>query len=248
MMVLIGVGDGDGSAPDAIVASPSGKAIVWLAGGQLWTWLINSEHGRFKSFEAHQVHVPEDVAVTDACMDASGVVDVRCADGNRYKYACDADALLAPGEWGPLLCTYPFSLDWCANKCRTSCDAYLEACAKAFPGITGLLVCAHAELPESGGLPDGFREVHFAPDCSCVEPLAFAGMGLERVLLSAGVIEVGQYAFAWNWRLCELVIEGDISRVADWAADAFDSCPCEKEYLEQRRKVQAERGSSASAG
>lgn len=220
--------------PDAIVASPSGRSIVWLAGGQLWTWLLNREREVFSSFEAHRVFIPGGAAVSDARMNTNGMLDVWCEDGNRYEYACDIDALLAPGKWGPLLCTYPYSLDWYACECRTSCDAYFKACAEALPNVTGLLVCANAELPESHELPDGFREVRFASDYGCVEPLEFANMKFERVVLSAGVAEVGQCAFAWNSILGELVIEGEASRIAKWAADAFDGCPCEEAYLERR--------------
>lgn len=225
--------------PEAVVASPSGKSIVWLVERQLWTWLFNHERGRFSSFEAHQVYIPDGSAVVDARMNSNGMVDVWCADGNQYEYACDIDALLAPGKWGPLLCTYPFSFDWYAFECRTSCDAYLKACAEALPDIAGLLVCAKAELPESHELPDGFREVRFSSDYDCVESMTFDSMKIERVALSAGVAEVGQCAFAWNSALSELVIEGDIARIAGWAADAFDGCPCEEEYLELRRKAQS---------
>lgn len=226
--------------PEAAVASPSGKSIVWLAEGQLWTWLYNPKREGFASFEGHQVHVPEDVAVADARMGANGMVDVWCADGSRYQYACDADALLAPGERGPLLCTYPRWLDWYALECRTSCDAYFKACAEALPGISGLLVCADADSFASSEFPDGFREVRFSEDCDCVESYMLAGAKLERVVLSAGVSEVGQCAFAWNRSLRELVIEGDASRIAGWADDAFEDCPCEEEYLELRRKAQTE--------
>ena len=225
--------------PDAAVASPSGKSIVWLAGGQLWTWLYNPKRGRFASFEGHQVHVPEDVAVADARMNANGTVDVWCADGSQYEYACDVDALLAPGKWGPLLCTYPCAWDWYAWECRTSCDEYFKACAEALPDIAGLLVCAKAEPFASAELPDSIREVRFSTDCDCVESLMLAGAKLERVVLPPGMSEVGQCSFAWNRALRELVIEGDVSRIAGWAADAFDGCPCEAEYLELRRKAHA---------
>ena len=226
--------------PDAIVASPSGRSIVWLAGGQLWAWLFNSQRGQFASFEAHQVFIPGGAAVADACMNANSMVDVWCADGNRYEYACDVDALLTPGKWGPLLCTYPCSFDWYALECRTSCDAYFKACTKALPEISGLLVCANAGSFESAELPDRFREMRFSEDYDCVECFLFAGAKLERVVLPANVSEVGGCAFAWNSTLSELVIEGDISRIAGWAADAFDGCPCEEEYLEMRRKAQTE--------
>ena len=226
--------------PEAAVASPSGKSIVWLVDGQLWTWLHNPRRGGFASFEGHQVHIPDGATVADARMNADGVVDVWCANGSRYEYACDADALLAPGEWGPLLCTYPRSLDWYAFESRRSCDAYLKACVEALPSIAGLLVCAYAEPFASTEFPDGFREVRFESECDCVESYMLAGTKLERVVLHAGVREVGQHAFAWNRGLCELVIEGDASRIASWAADAFEDCPCEEEYLELRRKARVE--------
>lgn len=228
--------------PDAIVASPSGKSIVWLAGGQLWAWLLNRERGKFASFEAHQVNIPGDIAVTDARMYETGILDVWCADGSRYEYACDIDALLAPGKWGPLLCAYHYSYDWYATECHDSCDAYIKACAEALPCLTGLLVCAYAELPRSCELPDGFREVRFSSDCESVEAFAFGSMSFERVVLPASVTEVGECAFAWNRTLNELVIEGDASRIAGWAADAFEGCPCEDEYLELRRKAQTDQG------
>lgn len=224
--------------PEAAVASPSGKSIVWLVDGQLWTWLRNPEREGFASFEGHQVHIPDDAAVADARMNANGVMDVWCADGSRYEYACDADALLAPGKWGPLL-IYPHSLDLYALERGTSCDSYLRACVEALPGIAGLLICAYAESLGSINLPGAFREVRFASDCDCVEDYMLAGARLERVVLPVGVREVGQHAFAWNRGLCELVIEGDISRIAGWAADAFEDCPCEEEYLELLRMAQA---------
>ena len=113
-------------------------------------------------------------------------------------------------------------------------------CAEALPGISGLLVCADADSFASSEFPDGFREVRFSEDCDCVESYMLAGAKLERVVLSAGVSEVGQCAFAWNRSLRELVIEGDASRIAGWADDAFEDCPCEEEYLELRRKAQTE--------
>ena len=65
----------------------------------------------------------------------------------------------------------------------------------------------------------------------------FASAKLERVVLSAGVSEVGQCAFAWNRTLRDLEIEGDIARIASWATDAFEGCPCEETYLELRCKA-----------
>ena len=45
---------------------------------------------------------------------------------------------------------------------------------------------------------------------------------------------VESFAFGDCDNLKELVIEGDLSRVADWAEDAFDGCACEDYYKQIR--------------
>ena len=50
---------------------------------------------------------------------------------------------------------------------------------------------------------------------------------------------VGDRAFQYCDRLTDLVIEGDLSRVATWHEYAFEECPCEAAYLELRRKAAA---------
>ena len=222
--------------PSAIVASPSGKSIVWLAEGQLWVWRQDPWEGRFSSFCVHRVLIPDSVMVEDARMNGNGILDVWCADGRHYDYASDADALLAPGKWGPLLCLYEFPFDH-----RFKWNAYVKDCVEAVPDIAGLLVCDNSDCLHHHELPDGIREIRFASDCGHIgEWPSFFAPNLERVVLSGGVEEVGEGAFAFCRKLSELVVEGDVSRLAGWDAEAFMGCPCEKMYQEMRDRALAE--------
>ena len=67
-----------------------------------------------------------------------------------------------------------------------------------------------------------------------------AGRGFfrRRVVIPATVQMVENCAFEWCGKLTDLVIEGDLSRVARWHEDAFTNCPCEAEYLELRRELE----------
>ena len=46
--------------------------------------------------------------------------------------------------------------------------------------------------------------------------------------------QMESFAFGCCGSLKNLIIEGDLSRVAKWAEDAFDGCPCEKYYKQIR--------------
>ena len=59
------------------------------------------------------------------------------------------------------------------------------------------------------------------------------------MVIPATVRMVGDRAFQYCDRLTDLVIEGDLSRVATWHEYAFEECPCEAAYLELRRKAAA---------
>ena len=56
-------------------------------------------------------------------------------------------------------------------------------------------------------------------------------------MIPATVEQVESYAFGGCENLRKLTIEGDLSRVADWAEDAFTGCPCEESYLTLRRQA-----------
>ena len=60
---------------------------------------------------------------------------------------------------------------------------------------------------------------------------------LKRAVIPATVRMVESCAFACCNKLTDLVIEGDLSRVASWHEDAFEDCACESEYLTLRRKA-----------
>ena len=78
----------------------------------------------------------------------------------------------------------------------------------------------------------GVRRVCFEPGLEVIKPGMLAGNpDLESVTILASVKEVRTWAFGCCKNLKNLVIEGDLSRVANWAQDAFDGCACEENYL-----------------
>lgn len=84
------------------------------------------------------------------------------------------------------------------------------------------------------------RELRFAPEIERIGEGEYAVLGeLKRVVIPATVQMVESCAFEWCGKLTDLVIEGDLSRVARWHEDAFKNCPCEAEYLELRGKAVA---------
>ena len=60
---------------------------------------------------------------------------------------------------------------------------------------------------------------------------------LESVTIPESVKEVQAWAFGSCTNLKKLVIEGDLSRVANWANDAFEGCACEETYLRLRSTI-----------
>ena len=79
------------------------------------------------------------------------------------------------------------------------------------------------------------RRVCFEAGLEVIKPGMLAdNPDLESVTIPASVKEVGAWAFGSCTNLKELVIEGDLSRVAEWAPDAFEACACEEEYLRLR--------------
>ena len=81
----------------------------------------------------------------------------------------------------------------------------------------------------------GIRRVCFEPGLEIIKPEILAdNPDLESVTIPASVKEVQTWAFGCCTNLKNLVIEGDLSRVANWAPDAFDACACEEQYLRLR--------------
>ena len=130
-------------------------------------------------------------------------------------------------------------------------DGEIRACGRPFPD--GGIGDHYPEPEVSGFLVEGdvtiegwelcnvpVRELRFAPEVECIGEGEFAMLEeLKRVAIPAGVRMVESCAFQWCDKLADLVIEGDLSRVAGWHAEAFKECPCEAEYLELRRKAEA---------
>ena len=79
------------------------------------------------------------------------------------------------------------------------------------------------------------RRVCFEPGLEIIRAGILAqNPGLESVTIPASVQQVETFAFGCCNQLKELVIEGDLTRVAGWAEDAFDSCACEEFYRQLR--------------
>ena len=96
-----------------------------------------------------------------------------------------------------------------------------------------------AEDDEGDYYSCGIRRVCFEPGLEVIKAEILAdNPNLESVTIPASVKEVQTWAFGCCTNLKNLVIEGDLSRVANWAQDAFDCCACEEEYMRLRNAVQ----------
>ncbi|MBQ6023837.1 MAG: leucine-rich repeat protein [Clostridia bacterium] len=92
-----------------------------------------------------------------------------------------------------------------------------------------------AEDDEGDYYSCGIRRVCFEPGLEVIKPEILAdNPDLESVTIPASVKDVQTWAFGCCTNLKNLVIEGDLSRVANWAPDAFDACACEEQYLRLR--------------
>ena len=117
---------------------------------------------------------------------------------------------------------------------------YMESCFSAFPQAAGFLIEGDVDPGNWDLCGLHARELRFAPEVKRIEAGAFAMLiGLERVVIPATVRMVEDCAFQYCDTLTDLIIEGDLSRVASWHEDAFDECPCEHYYLDLRRKAAA---------
>ena len=85
------------------------------------------------------------------------------------------------------------------------------------------------------------RRVCFEPGLETIKNgiLAMNDM-LDTVVIPDYVKRVGSFAFGCCSTLNNLVIEGDLSRIADWAEDAFEGCPCEGYYKQLRNRYRQE--------
>ena len=147
-------------------------------------------------------------------------------EGKGYAYLCDEDIVLVrnmdEGCWIP------------ASKAESPCSN------EVFPSRVDywpeeFAVMIRKEDDEGDYYSCGIRRVCFEPGLEVIKPEILAdNPDLESVTIPASVKEVQTWAFGCCTNLKNLVIEGDLSRVANWAPDAFDACACEEQYLRLR--------------
>ena len=217
--------------PLAAAATPSGKSIVWLKDGQIWVWREDKRDKRFLPDDGESLTDRiEGLPVRDALMRTDGilVLFLQCDERKGYAYLCDEDIVLVRNKnedcWIP------------ASKAESPCRNDL------FPDINrvdqwpdSFAVMIRSEDDEYDYYSCGVRRVCFEPGLEIIKPGILAdNPDLTSVTIPASVKEVKTWAFGCCTNLKNLVIEGDLSRVANWAQNAFEGCACEEEYLRLR--------------
>ena len=214
--------------PMAIASSPTGKTLVWITKGELWAWHMDFPEKRFLTDEGEPETRFGSRRVTDARMHADGILEVLLEDGETLGLFCDEDMLLRPfeGGWVPG--------DEAAVWRITQPMSY-------WPDLLILMIRKEDRgwEPDSLGGCDyndcGVRRVCFEPGLEVIRQGILAmNTKLETVVIPDFVKQVESFAFGCCDNLKDLVIEGNPSRVADWAEDAFDGCACEEYYKQLR--------------
>ena len=218
--------------PMAIAVSPTGKTLVWITEGELWTWHMEFPERRFITDMGEPETRFGDRRVADARMHADGILEVLLEDGETLGLFCDEDMLLRPFEGGwipgdeaaagrierPMTC-WPESLMLMIRKGDTGWQAVNNVDSIYYNNCSVRRVC-------------------FEPGLEVIKHGILAmNTELETVVIPDHVRQVESFAFGCCDFLKDLVIEGDLSRVADWAEDAFDGCPCEAYYKQLRNKL-----------
>lgn len=216
--------------PLAAVASPSGKSIVWLKDGRIWVWredwLRDKQDMRFQPDDGEELTDRiEGIPVYDALMRDDGIL-VLFQEGKVYAYLCDENIVLVrnadEGCWIP------------ASKAESPYrNEVFPRRVDYWPDEFAVMI--RKEDDEYDYYSCGIRRVCFEPGLEVIKLGMLAdNPDLESVTIPASVKEVQTWAFGCCTNLKNLVIEGDLSRVANWAPDAFDACACEEQYLRLR--------------
>ena len=212
--------------PLAAASTPSGKSIVWLKDGRIWVWREDKRDKRFQPDDGEEITDRiEGIPVYDALMRDDGIL-VLFQEGKGYAYLCDEDIVLVrnadEGCWIP------------AGKAESPCrNEVFPSRVDDWPDEFAVMI--RKEDDEGDYYSCGIRRVCFEPGLEIIKPEILAdNPDLESVTIPASVKEVRTWAFGCCTNLKNLVIEGDLSRVADWAPDAFDACACEEQYLRLR--------------
>ena len=213
--------------PLAAAATPSGKSIVWLKDGKLWVWREDKRDKRFLPDDSdHLTDRIEGLPVYDAFMRTDGilVLFLNCNEMKNYAYLCDEDIVLVRNVkedcWVP------------ASKAESPCrNEAFPSQVEYWPDSFAVMIRSEDDDYYSCGV----RRVCFEPGLEVIKPGMLAGNpDLESVTIPASVKEVQTWAFGCCTNLKNLVIEGDLSRVKNWAQDAFACCACEKQFLRLR--------------
>ena len=209
--------------PMAAAASPSGKSIVWLKDGRIWIWSEDKREKRFLPDGGDDLTDRiEGIPVYDALMRDDGIL-VLFQEGKVYAYLCDEDIVLVrnadEGCWIP------------ASKAESPYrNEVFPSRVDYWPDEFAVMI--RKEDDEYDYYSCGVRRVCFEPGLEVIKPGMLAdNPDLESVTIPASVKEVQSWAFGCCTNLKNLVIEGDLSRVANWARDAFEGCACEEKYL-----------------
>ncbi len=208
--------------PTAVVASPSGRTLVWLTEEKnLGSWRQEAEG--FLSWDGDSLNRRlDECGVSDAMMRADGILELFLEDGRKMGYLCDADLVLYPWEDG----WTPIKEDiWKVKESHDDLPDSLAVIIREEDDVFDYYNC-------------GLLRVCFEPGLRMLKAgILGENPGLEDVVIPATVEQVESYAFGGCENLRKLTIEGDLSRVADWAEDAFTGCPCEESYLTLRRQA-----------
>ena len=215
--------------PLTVAASPGGGSLVWLIEGQLWAWQVDPEEERFMDLDGHCLTERlKGRLVRDARMRSDGILELKDESGIFAAYLCDADVVLTAWEngWVPA-----GGEDWRLAEARLS----------FWPdSLFAMIRKEHTWGHYSGSR---IRQVCFEAGLNIIEGDALAdNPDLKSVVIPACVQKVDFGAFHGCTNLRELVIEGDLTRVADWDEGAFDECPCEKYYLHLRNTARQSSG------
>ena len=206
--------------PTAVVASPSGKSIVWLAEGKsLRSW--HQEAEGFVSQDGNSLNTRlGGLGVLDAKMHSDGILELRLENGKRMGYLCDADVVL-----------YPYDINWIpkTEECGQFSKALKEGVLDSIPESVIIMIRKEDGPGEYAGC--GVKRVSFEPGLEKIEGKILAdNPDLDTVVIPASVRHVDFWAFHNCTNLKNLVIEGDQSRVANWDRNAFEGCPCNEYY------------------
>ena len=216
---------GEDNWPTAVISSPSGRSIVWLTEGKrLGSWHQKAEG--FVSRDGSSLNERlNGLDVLDARMNGDGILELRLEGRKRRGYLCDADVVLEPwiDRWAPK-----------TEECGRLSHALKEGFTDPVPESLIVMIRREDGRGEYAGC--GVRQVEFQHGLEKIEREILAdNPDLESVFIPASVQYVDFRAFHNCTNLKTLVIEGNLSRVADWDRDAFEGCPCEEFYTLQRQ-------------